>query len=100
MVKSTCILHTSSLPDKYNNSANRIISKEEEREDPRRELQSSFQLESKSVSSVSTRNPVFLQELQCFHTQSSNSKFPQLILHTELILQQEILQLQGSSCTD
>ena len=42
---------------KYNNSVNRIISKEEEREDPRRELQSSFQLESKSVSSVSTCNP-------------------------------------------
>ena len=40
---------------------------------------------------------VFLQELQCFHTQSSNSKFPQLILCTELILLQEILQLQGSS---
>ena len=41
-----------------------------------------------------------LQELQCFHTQSSNSKFPQLILHTELVLLQEILQLQGSSRAD
>ena len=51
-------------PDKYNNSVNRIISKEEEREDPRRKLQSSFQLESKSVSSVSTHNSAFLQELQ------------------------------------
>ena len=40
--------------------------------------------------SVSTQNPSILQELQCFHTQSSNSKFPQLILHTELILPQEI----------
>ena len=38
--------------------------------------------------------------LQCFHTQSSNSKFPQLILHTELVLLQEILQLQGSSRAD
>ena len=43
---------------------------------------------------------VFLQELQCFYTQSS--KFPvipckETILHTELILLQEILQLQGSS---
>ena len=50
--------------------------------------------------SVSTHNPSILQEPQCFHTQSSNSKFPQLILHTELILPQEILQLQGSSHAD
>ena len=70
MVESTAVscIH----PDKYNNSVNRIISKEEEREDPRRELQSSFQLESKSVFSNSTRNPTFLQELQCFHMQSSH----------------------------
>ena len=66
---------------------NRIISKEEEREDPRRELQSSFQLESKSVSSVSTRNP-------------ATPSFHKLILYTELILPQEILQLQGSSHAD
>ena len=98
MVKSTCnFLHTSSHPDKYNNSVNRIISKEEEREDPRRELQSSFQLESKSVSSVSTCNPTFLQELQVFsHILQSST----LILYTELILPQEILQLQGSSHAD
>ena len=38
---------------------NRIISKEKEREDPRRDTsKTSFQLESKSVSSVSTCNPV------------------------------------------
>ena len=78
---------------KYNNSANRIISKEEEREDPRRDT-SIFEY------SVSTQNPSILQELQCFHMQSYNSKFPQLILHTELILPQEILQLQGSSRAD
>ena len=53
---------------------------------------SSVQLESKSISSNSTRVTRFLriqcilQELQCFHTQSSNSK---IILHTELILPQE-----------
>ena len=82
-------------PDKYNNSVNRIISKEEEREDPRRELQSSFQLESKSVSSVSTHNPAFLQELQVFpHVLQCST----LILCTELILPQEILQ--GSSHAD
>ena len=88
MVKSTCILHTSSHPDKYNNSANRIIS------DPRTDTSIFFEY------SVSTQNPSILQELQCFHMQSSNTKFPQLILHTELILPQEILQLQGSSRAD
>ena len=93
-------LHTSSHPDKYNNSANRIISKEEEREDPRRELQSSFQLESKSVStcnpakrelqssfqlkskSVSTCNPAKSPSFQSSHAKKT-------ILHTELILLQE-----------
>ena len=73
-------LHTSSHPDNYknNNSVNRIISKEKEREDPKRDSsKTSFQLESKSVSSDSTRNPASYK----------------LILHTELILQ----QLQGSS---
>ena len=80
MVESTCFQHTSSHPDKYNNSVNRIISKEEEREDPRRDTSVFFEY------SVSTYNPSILQELQelqCFHTQSSNSK---IILHTELIL--------------
>ena len=91
MVESTCnFLHTSSHPDKYNNSVNRIISKEEEREDPRRD------------------SSIYLQ-VQCFHTQSSNSKLfyknysvstcnpasfqssraKTTILHTELILPQE-----------
>ena len=64
MVESTCFQHTSSHPDKYNNSVNRIISKEEKREDPRRdssiylrvqELQDSF--EYSVFYSVSTRNP-------------------------------------------
>ena len=66
-------LHTYSHPDKYNNSVNRIISKEKEREDPRRDSsKTSFLLEYKSVSSVSTRNPVTYK----------------LILYTELILQE------------
>ena len=69
-------LHTSSHPDKNNNSTNRIISKEKEREDPRRDSsKTSFQLESKSVSSVSTCNPA--------------TTTTSLILHTELILPQE-----------
>ena len=95
MVKSTCFQHTSSHPDKYNNSVNRIISKEEEREDPRRELQSIYRVQ--WCFHISTRTTRF----------SSNTVystvFPhvvqQLILYTELILQ-EILQLQGSSCAD
>ena len=37
MVKSTCFPHTSSHPEKHNNSVDRIIPKEEEREDPRRD---------------------------------------------------------------
>ena len=54
----------------------RIISKEKEREDPRRDSsKTSFQLESKSISSVSTRNPA--------------TTTTSLILHTELILSQE-----------
>ena len=56
-------------------------------------LQSIFEYKYSGVSTI-------LQELQCFHTQSS--KFPvilckETILHTELILLQKILQLQGSS---
>ena len=90
MVESTAVsCIQSSHPDKNNNSVDRIISKEEEREDPRRELQSS---------SSTVVFPQILQELQCFHTQSS--KFPvipckETILHTELILL--LQELQGSS---
>ena len=88
MVKSTCFQHTSSHPDKHNNSVNRIISKEEEREDPRRELQSIFK-----YSGVST----FLQELQYSTRNPAGFQSSRAILHTELILPQEVLQLQGSS---
>ena len=81
MVESTCnFLHTSSHPDKYNNSVDRIISKEEEREDPRRD------------------SSIYLRVQWCFHIlqtttcnpasfQSSRAK--KTILHTELILLQE-----------
>ena len=91
MVESTCFQHTSSHPDKYNNSVNRIISKEEEREDPRRDSSIYLRVQCFHTQSIhSTRTTVF-------HTQSSNSK---IFLHTELILPQEILQLQGSSRAD
>ena len=76
-------LHTFNHPDKYknNNSVNRIISKEKEREEIQRKIlqdtsRTSFQLESKNVSSVSTRSPV--------------TTTTRLVLHTELILPQEI----------
>ena len=77
--------HASSHPDKYNNSVDRIISKEEEREDPRRD------------------SSIYLRVQWCFHIPTRTTVFPhaiqqlQVILHTELILPQEILQLQGSS---
>ena len=97
MVESTCFQHTSSHPDKYNNSANRIISKEEEREDPRRDTSVFFEYSGVSTYnpfyknySVSTRNPASFQ----------SSRAKTTILHTELILPQEILQLQGSCRAD
>ena len=87
MVKSTCFQHTSSHPDKYNNSMNRIISKEEEREDPRRDTSIYLRVQNTVVFphtiqhsyknySISTRNPASFQSSRA-------------ILHTELILLQE-----------
>ena len=58
-----------------NNSVNRIISKEEEREDPRRD--SSIYLQVQWCFHIPTRTTRFLRIqciLQCFYTQSSNSK--------------------------
>ena len=81
----------SSHPDKYNNSVNRIISKEEEREDPRRDssiylrvqwcFHKNYKIPSNTVYSyknysVSTRNPASFQSSRA-------------ILHTELILLQD-----------
>ena len=64
MVESTCFQHTSSHPDKHNNSVDRIISKEEEREDPRRDSSIYLRVQntvvfphSYKIYSVSTRNP-------------------------------------------
>ena len=81
MVESTCFQHTFSHPDKYNNSVNRIISKEEEREDPRRDssiyprVQWCFHILQRT-----TRNPASFQ----------SSRAKTTILHTELTLPQEI----------
>ena len=87
MVESTCFQHTSSHPDKHNNSVNRIISKEEEREDPRRDSSIYLLVQNTVVFPHSYKipsNTVFLHAIQQL----------QVILHTELILLQE---LQGSS---
>ena len=87
--------HASSHPDKYNNSVNRIISKKEEREDPRRD--SSIYLRVQWCFHIPTR---FLR-IQCNSTVFLHAiQQLQVILHTELILPQEILQLQGSSRAD
>ena len=67
-------LHTSSHPEKYNNSANRIISKEEERRYPKRDSSIFEYIHPTRTTSVSTRNPV----IPCKET----------ILHIELILQE------------
>ena len=108
MVESTCFQHTSSHPDKHNNSVDRIISKEEEREDPRRD--SSIYLRVQWCFHISTRTtvlPVILQELQdsfeysVFYSVSirnpatpSNSTYR---INSSTRILQEILQLQGSS---
>ena len=79
MVKSTCdFQHTSSHPDKYNNSVNRIISKEEEREDPRRDTSIFFEYSGVSTynPSIPTRTTVFphaIQQLQDNSTYRINS---------------------------
>ena len=98
MVESTAVscIH----PDKYNNSVDRIISKEEEREDPRRDSSIYLRIQNTVVFPHiihSTINTVFPHAIQQ-SLQSSHAK--KTILHTELILPQEILQLQGSSCAD
>ena len=86
-------------PDKHNNSVNRIISKEEEREDPRRD--SSIYLRVQWCFHIPTRFLRIQCILQCFYTQSS--KFPVIPCHSTYRINsstrilQEILQLQGSS---
>ena len=97
MVESTCFQHTSSHPDKYNNSVDRIISKEEEREDPRRDSSIYLRVQNTVVF------PHFYKNYKISSNTVYSTVFPhaiqqlQVILHTELILLQEILQLQGSS---
>ena len=95
MVESTAV--PASCIHSNNNSVNRIISKEEEREDPRRDssiylrVQWCFHIPTRTtIPSNTVYSTVFLHAIQQL----------QVILHTELILLQEILQLQGSSRAD
>ena len=80
MVESTavsCILQWSSHPDKNNNSVDRIISKEEEREDPRRD--SSIYLRVQWCFHIPTRTTVFYTQssrfpvIPCYSTYRINS---------------------------
>ena len=81
MVESICFQHTSSHPDKYNNSVNRIISKEEEREDPKRDYFNLLRVQwCFHILQRTTRNPASFQ----------SSRAKTTILHTELILPQEV----------
>ena len=77
----------------------RIISKEEEREDPRRDSSIYLRVQIQwcfHIQSIPTRiTKIF--EYSVFYSVSTRNP---VILHTELILPQEILQLQGSSRAD
>ena len=95
MVESTAVsCIQSSHPDKYNNSANRIISKEEEREDIQGEI-----LQSSSTVFPHTIHPSY-KNYSVSTSHPATPSFHKVILHTELILPQEILQLQDSSHAD
>ena len=76
MVESTAV----SCIHPNNNSVDRIISKEEEREDPRRDTSSLFRIQwCFHILQRTTRNPTSFQ----------SSRAKKTILHTELILLQE-----------
>ena len=102
MVESTAVsCIQSSHPDKHNNSVDRIISKEEEREDPRRDSSIYLRVQNTVVF------PQIIQELQDFFEYSafysvstrnpatpSNSTYR---INSSTRILQGILQLQGSS---
>ena len=84
--------HASSIhPDKYNNSVDRIISKEEEREDPRRDSSIYLRVQNTVVFphfyNVSTCNP-------------ATPRYSTYRINSSTRILQEILQLQGSSHAD
>ena len=79
MVDSRCFQHTSSHPDKYNNSVNRITSKEEEREDPRRDSSIYLRVQNTVVFPQFYKNytksniPTSLPVIPCYSTYRINS---------------------------
>ena len=79
MVESTCFQHTSSHPDKHNNSVDRIISKEEEREDPRRDTSVFFEYSGVSTfyktSSNTVYSTVFPHAIQQLQVSTINSTY-------------------------
>ena len=79
MVESTCFQHTSSHPDKYNNSVDRIISKEEEREDPRRDTSVFFEYSGVStfykISSNTVYSTVFPHAIQQLQVSTIDSTY-------------------------
>ena len=92
MVESTAV----SCIHPNNNSVDRIISKEEEREDPRRDKERFFNLSSSTeYSGISTYNP-FYKNYKISSNTVYSTVFPhaiqqlQVILHTELILLHKI----------
>ena len=94
MVESTCFQHTSSHPDKYNNSVDRIISKEEEREDPRRDSSIYLRVvfpQRIHILQRTTRTTVFPHAIQQLQVSTVNSTYrisssPRNITTTRLIL--------------
>ena len=79
MVESTCFQHTSSYPDKHNNSVDRINSKEEEREDPRRDTSVFFKYSGVStfykISSNTVYSTVFPHAIQQLQVSTINSMY-------------------------
>ena len=77
MVESTAVscIH----PDKYNNSVDRIISKEEEREDPRRDTSVFFKYSGVStfykISSNTVYSTVFSHAIQQLQVSTINSTY-------------------------
>ena len=77
MVESTAVscIH----PDKYNNSVDRIISKEEEREDPRRDTSVFFEYSGVStfykISSNTVYSTVFPHAIQQLQVSTINSTY-------------------------
>ena len=98
MVESTAVsCIQSSHPDKNNNSVDRIISKEEEREDPRRDSSIYLRVQVQWCFHNSTRTTVFLHAIQQVSSHPVQRNYSTYRINSSTRILQEILQLQGSS---